>query len=91
MLDGYEAAAKDLESKLGDDHNLVVMRKTILGKPDEFGKEEDITAFLKIVDDDQKKLRSNCRTLADRLYSEKSKCWRRRLKLCWTAWKAEHA
>ena len=86
VLDGYEAAAKILESKLGDDHNLVVMRDTILEKPQAFGKEEDITAFLKIMDDYQKKLRSACRTLADRLYSEKPKFWRRRLELCWTAW-----
>ena len=91
VLNGYEAAAKDLESKLGDDHNLVVMRATILGKPDLFGKEKDITAFLKIVDNHQKKLRSDCRTLSDRLHSEKPKRWRRRLKLCWTAWKEEQA
>jgi hypothetical protein len=66
------------------------MRDTILEKPDAFGKEEDITAFLKIVDDHQKKLRSNCRTLAGRLYSEKPKFWRRRLELCWIAWQEEH-
>jgi len=91
VFDGYEAAAKDLESKLGDDHNLVVMRDTILAKPDLFGKEEDISAFLHIVDRHQKKLRSDCRTLADRLYSEKPRFWRRRIELCWTAWKEEHA
>jgi hypothetical protein len=90
VLDGYEAAAKDFESKLGDDHNLVVMRYTILEKPDAFGKGQDITAFLKIVDDYQEKLRSDCRTFADRLSSEKRKFWRRRLELCWTAWKEEH-
>ena len=87
VLDGYEAAAKDLEGKLGDDHNLVVMRETLLQKPAAFGKEEDIKSFLKIVDDHQKKLRSDCQTLADRLYSERPKFWRRRLRLRWTAWK----
>jgi len=90
VLDGYEAAAKDVESNLGDDHNLVVMRDTILETPDAFGEGEDISAFLKIVDDHQKKLRSGCRALADRLYSEKPKFWRRRLELCWSAWKEEH-
>jgi hypothetical protein len=90
VLDGYNAAAKDLENKLGDDDNLVVMRDTILEKPYAFANEEDITAFLKIVDDHQKKLRSDCRTLADRLYSEEPKFWRRRLQLCWTARKEEH-
>lgn len=91
VLGGYEAAAKDLESKLGDDHNLVVLRDAILEKPHTFGKKEDISAFLKIVDDHQRKLRSDCRTLADRLYNEKPKRWRRRLELCWAAWKEEHA
>lgn len=90
VLDGYEAAAKDLENNLGDDHNLVLMRGTIPENPDAFGNDEDITTFLKIVDDRQKKLRSECRTLADRLYSEKPKLWRRRLELCWTTWKEEH-
>lgn len=90
VLGGYEAGAKDLESKLGDDHNLVVMRDTILENPDAFGNEEDVAAFLRIVDVRQKKLRSDCRTLADRLYSEKPKVWRRRLELCWTTWKEEH-
>ena len=90
VLDGYEAAAKDLEGKLGDDHNLVVMRDTILGKPEAFGRKEDITAFLKIVDNHQKKLRSDCRMLANRLYSEKPKSWRARLELCRTTWKQEH-
>jgi hypothetical protein len=36
VLGGYEQAAKDLDQKLGDDHNLVVMRNTILGAPDNF-------------------------------------------------------
>jgi hypothetical protein len=66
------------------------MRDTILEKPDAFGKGDDINALLKIVDDHQKKLRSDCRTLADRLYSEKPRLWRRRLELRWTAWKEEH-
>jgi CHAD domain-containing protein len=89
VLDGYGDAAKELESKLGDDHNLVVVRNTILEKPDNFGKEEDISAFLKIVEDHQQKLRSESRSLATRLYSEKPKYWRRRLDLCWSAWKQD--
>ncbi len=89
VLDGYEDAAKGLESLLGDDHNLVVLRNTILGRPGNFGKEEDLSAFLEVVDDRQKKLRSEARTLAARLYSEKPKVWRKRLNLCWSVWKDE--
>jgi hypothetical protein len=55
-----------------------------------FGDVDDIFAFLKIVDAHQKKLRSDCRALADRLYSDTPRLWRRRLERCWTAWKEEH-
>ena len=78
VLDGCKAAAKDIEGRLGDDHDLAVMRDTILQEPDAFGNEEDINAFLEIVDQHQKKLRSECRMLADRFYSEKSKSRLRR-------------
>lgn len=90
VLNGYQDAARDLEQRLGDDHNLVVLRDTILQSPDDFGQEEDISAFLKIVDQHQQELRFQCRTLAGRLYSDKPKYWRRRLDLCWTAWKEDH-
>ena len=89
MLEGYEAAAAELEQKLGEDHNLVVLREVILQKPDHFGQEEDISAFLKILDLRQKKLRSESKTMADRLYSEGPRQWRRRLKNCWAAWQKE--
>jgi CHAD domain-containing protein len=84
VLDGYEAAAKDLESKLGDDHNLVVMRDTILEKPDTFGKEEDITAFLKVVYDHQKNFGPTAES-SPIASIPKTKVWRRRLELCWRA------
>lgn len=89
VLDAYEAAAKELESKLGDDHNLVVLRNTILEKPDDFGTQEDVKAFLDVVDKRQRELRSESRSLAERLYGDKPKLWRRRIERCWSAWKAE--
>ena len=90
VFDGYEAAAKDLEQNLGDDHNLVVLRDTILEKPGDFGKAEEISAFLKIVDEHQQQLRSESKPLAHRLCSETPKEWRRRIDRCWAAWKQEH-
>jgi len=91
VLDGYEAAAKELEAKLGDDHNLVVLRNTILESPGDFGRKEEIQAFLDVVDHQLQKLRSEAKTLAERLYAEKPRQWRRRIELCWSAWKEEKA
>lgn len=71
VLDAYAQAAKDLEHRLGDDHNLVVLRDTILKSPDDFGKEEDISALLHIVDHHQQQLRAEAKSLAIPLYSEK--------------------
>jgi CHAD domain-containing protein len=85
VLDAYAEAAKDLEHRLGDDHNLVVLRDTILKSPDDFGKEEDITALLQIVDHHQKQLRAEAKSLAIPLYSDKPNHWRRRLELWWSA------
>lgn len=87
VMDGYENSAKDLEHKLGDDHNLLVLRDTILESPHDFGGEKDIRAFLKIVEDRQQQLRAEAKSLGTRLYSEKPKRWRRRLELCWDVWK----
>ena len=91
VLDGYEDAAKELESKLGDDHNLVVMRNTIVEKPDRFGKQEEIKAFLDILDEHQQKLRAEAKILAERFNIDKPKRWRRNLDVYWSAWKQEKA
>lgn len=91
VLEGYEKSAEELESKLGDDHNVVVMRNTILEKPDRFGKQEEIKAFLDILDEHQQKLRSEAKALARPLYSDSPKRWRRRLETCWKAWKRNEA
>ena len=71
VLDAYAQAAKDLEHRLGDDHNLVVLRDTVLKSPDDFGK-EDISALLQIVDHHQQQLRAEAKSLAIPLYSEKT-------------------
>lgn len=85
ILDAYAEAAKDLEHRLGDDHNLVVLRDTILKSPDDFGKDEDIGALMRIVDRHQQELRAEAKSLAIPLYSENPNHWRRRLDLWWSA------
>jgi CHAD domain-containing protein len=89
VLGGFEDAARELESKLGDDHNLVLMRNTIVEKPARFGKQKDIKAFLEIVDEHQQELRWEAKILAQRLYAGKPRRWRRQLKTYWSVWKQE--
>ncbi|MBV9768640.1 MAG: CHAD domain-containing protein [Bryobacterales bacterium] len=89
VLNGYLDAAKDLEQRLGDDHNLVVLRDTVLEHPADFGKEEDVSCLMKLIDRHQKQLRAEAATLGARLYSDKRDQWRNRLELCWSAWKQD--
>lgn len=89
VLEGFEAAAKELESQLGDDHNVVVMRNTIVEKPDGFGKQEEVEAFLDILDKHQHKLRAEAKIMARRLYADRPKRWRRRMETYWSAWKQD--
>src|SRR5581483_5993796 len=85
VFDGYKQAAKDLEHKLGDDHNLAVLRETILKKPESFGEEEDVKAIVDIIDTHQAKLRAECKMQAARLYVDKPRQWRKRLERYWSA------
>lgn len=89
VLNGFEDAAKELESGLGDDHNLVVMRSAIGEKPDRFGKQAEIKAFLDILDKHQQKLRAAAKILARRLYADKPNRWRRQVETYWSAWRLE--
>jgi CHAD domain-containing protein len=85
VLGGCEQAAKHLEQRLGDDHNLVVLRNTVLKTPDHFGKPEQVKAILDVVDEHQRKLLHECEFLALGLYEDKPGHWRRRIERCWSA------
>jgi len=84
VLEGYLDAAADLEQQLGDDHNLVVLRDTILKRPDDFGEAKDISSLMNIIAQRQQDLRSKARSMAVRLYGEKPRHWRKRLEISWT-------
>jgi CHAD domain-containing protein len=90
VLEGYEAAAKELENRLGDDHNLAVLHDTILAHAQDFGKEADTRALLKIAKQHETQLRSEAKFLATRLYTDSPEQWRKRLDSCWHAWKSGH-
>lgn len=89
VLEGYLETVEDLEQRLGDDHNLVVLRETVLAAPDEFGSQEDRDALMKLIDAYQAELRNEAKTIAERVYGEKSKRWVGRLAKAWKAWREE--
>jgi CHAD domain-containing protein len=86
---GFLGAAKKLEELLGMDHNLVVLRDTVLKRADVVDTDEEIRVLLLLIDTYQRKLRLEAEGLGSRLYNEKPKQWRRRVEHSWEAWKKE--
>jgi CHAD domain-containing protein len=82
--------AKDahlLSDLLGDDHDLAVLRETLL----EVGPAlpVDLDAVIALLDHRRSQLRAQAMLLGERLYAEKPKAFRRRMRSYWKAWRAE--
>ena len=89
VMKAYEGSLKNLETWLGEDHNLVVLRAKILAEPDFYGPDKDIERLLALADKYQKELRDNSISLAERLYEEKPGAFIKRIEKLWDAWQAQ--
>jgi len=78
------AALKDLETWLGEHHNLEVLRGRLPKEP-----QEPIQLFLALVETEQKELERNSVSLARRLYEQKPKPFVRDLSKLWDVWHEE--
>jgi len=78
------AALKDLETWLGEHHNLDVLRGKLPKEP-----QEAIQLFLALVETEQKELERNSISLARRLYEQKPKPFVRDLSKLWDVWHEE--
>jgi CHAD domain-containing protein len=89
MMNAYEKSLKDLETWLGNDHNLAVLRERIVAEPEFYGKQKDIDLLLDLIDKYQKELRDKSLALADRIYEEKPGELTRRMNHLWDTWRQE--
>jgi len=89
MMSAYEKSLKDLETWLGNDHNLAVLRERIVAEPDLYGKQRDIDLLLDLIDKYQRELRDKSLALADRVYDEKPRELTRRMSHLWDTWRQE--
>lgn len=86
VMQAHEASLKNLETWLGDDHNLVVLRDKLANKPEDYGDEQDIRLFLALADQYQKELREKAISLGQRVYEEKPRQFTRNIAKLWDAW-----
>lgn len=89
VMQGYEAALKDVETWIGDDHNLVLLRQLLTAEPQSFGGEKSAEPVIALIDKEQKRLRDNAESVARRIYQEKPRKLVRRLRQLWREWQAE--
>ncbi len=89
IMQAHEGSLKDLESWLGDDHNLVVLCGKIQETPEQFGNDNDVQLFLGLAAQHQKELRDNALSLGRRIYEEKPRQLTRTLSKLWDAWQEQ--
>jgi CHAD domain-containing protein len=89
MMDAYEKSLKDLETWLGEDHNLTVLRDKITAEPAFYGKPRDVALAFDLISRYQKELREKALPLAERIYEEKPREFTRRMKRLWNIWQGE--
>lgn len=91
VMKAHEASLKDLEKWLGNDHNLVVLRKKLDANPSEFGNPEETKLFLAIAQQYQSELRAKSISLGQRIYANKPKQFTREMSKLWDAWHSQPA
>jgi hypothetical protein len=89
MMKAHEKSVKDLETWLGDDHNLVVLHDKIEAEPSLFGGEREVGLTLALIGKRQEELRKKSLSLAERIYEEKPGDFDRHLRHLWETWHQE--
>jgi CHAD domain-containing protein len=80
-IEVYEKRLKDLETALGEDHNLVVLHGKVLVEP-------EIGQLPRLIRKYQKELRDNALDLGEHIYEEKPGHLSRRLQHLWDDWQS---
>lgn len=89
VMKAYEKSLKDLETRLGNTHNLFVLQERIMVEPAFYGRPKDIELILKLIEKYQKALRDQSLSLAERVYEQKPRHFRRGMKRLWDTWRHE--
>jgi CHAD domain-containing protein len=91
VLDAWRDSLHDLTDHLGDNHDLDVLRDTLLVEPELARGERRRQTLLGLAGRRQKQLQRDAHALGRRVYAEKPKRFTDRLAAYWDAWKADGA
>lgn len=88
-LDPYLAKLHDLETWLGDLHNLIVLSERIKAGDFPPSMTEEVARLCSLIEQQQTQLRDKALALGARVYAERGRAFVRRLERFWRAWRAE--
>jgi CHAD domain-containing protein len=83
-IGAYEKSLKELETALGDDHNLVLLSEKVSADPAGHGKAPDITLFDELIEKYHKALRGDALKLGKHIYGEKPRQFTKRMRRLWS-------
>jgi hypothetical protein len=78
MMDAYGSVLKDMQTWLGDDHNLAVLREAI-------GDDQSLRTLVPVIEKHQAKLRERASISGVRVYGAKPKQVAGTLRFLWNA------
>ena len=82
-MPAYERRLKDLETWLGEDHNLVVLEEKVMAEPGFYGRQPEIWLFIKLIGKYHKELRGNALAEGARIYDAKPRQLSNRMRRMW--------
>lgn len=77
----------ELSDLLGDDHDLSVLRDTLLSGPHELGGPKTLQTVLGLIGQRQAELRTQAEVLGARIFAEKPRRFAERIESYWDAWR----
>jgi len=78
--------ADKLGDLLGNEHDLAVLRQSLLKEPATFGRPKNILRVADCIDQQRERLREQAHLLGPYLYAEKPRCLSKRIGSYWFAW-----
>jgi CHAD domain-containing protein len=82
-LEGYERSLKELETWLGECHNLVVLRQKLRAEPGAYGRADALALVATLIDRHERELRAKALALGARIYGRKARLLVRRVQHLW--------
>ena len=86
VLQARESSLKELETWLGDDHNLFVLCGKLQDDPERYGGEDNVQVFTALMQEYSKELREKALSLGERIYEQKPKLLSREMSRLWAVW-----